>query len=307
MIEPLHDIVCHWGVDPTSMKPLLLHPDVTEVKAEGKTFYLKRREYSSIENRMEELYLTSYLMSHHLNVESPIITSSQLPYVKEGEHVYSLYEALEGKPMKGFSIVSLTNAGAYLKTLHPILKDYRCHYEAKVWEIERHVREWVKELGSESIGRRGQGLLSRVKGWGPPYECLPHQFVHSDYNPGNILMKGGVVSGIIDFERIRKAPRITDIGYFLAGMLKAVPEEKKDDSLKWILAFMKGYERRDPLTAVERRILPSVVILFLLQYAFFTYHQGYSEAGSSCMDFTEGLFASADFHGVFQYENEKLE
>lgn len=120
-------------------------------------------------------------------------------------------------------------------------------------------------------------------------------------------MKGGVVSGIIDFERIRTAPRITDIGYFLAGMLKAVPEEKKDDSLMWILAFMKGYERRDPLTAIERRILPSVVILFLLQYAFFTYHQGYSEAGTSCMDFTEGLFASADFHGVFQYEKEKLE
>ena len=69
------------------MKTLLLSSDVTEVKAEGKTFYLKRRVYSSIENRMEELYLTSYLMSHHLNVESPILTFSQLPYVKKGEQI----------------------------------------------------------------------------------------------------------------------------------------------------------------------------------------------------------------------------
>ncbi|MEI2663682.1 phosphotransferase enzyme family protein [Rossellomorea sp. LJF3] len=307
MIEPLQDIISHWGMDPTSMKTLLLHPYVTEVKAEGKTFYLKRRVDSSIENRMEELYLTSYLMSHHLNVESPILTSSQLPYVKEGEQIYSLYEALEGAPLTDFSTDSLTNAGAYLATLHLILKEYRCHYEAKGWEIERHVREWVKELGSESIGRRGQGILSRMKGWGSVYECLPHQFVHSDYNPGNILMKGWEVSGLIDFERIRTAPRITDIGYFLAGMLKAVQVEKKDHSINWILAFMKGYERHDLLTEGEKRILPSIVILFLLQYAFFTYYKGYSEAGTSCMGFIEELFASAQFHGVFQYEKEKLE
>lgn len=307
MIEPLQDIVRHWGMDPISYKTLLLHPNVTEVKAEGKTFYLKRRVYSSLENRMEELYLTAYLMSHHLNVESPILTSSHLPYVKEGEQFYSLYEALEGMPLKEWSADSLTNAGAYLATLHLILKDYRCHYETKGWEIERHVTEWVKELETESIGIRGQVILSKMKGWEHPYRCLPHQFVHSDYNSGNILMEGGEVCGIIDFERIRTAPRITDIGYFLAGMLKALPIEKKDDSMKWILAFMKGYERHAPLTAGEKRILPSIVILFLLQYAFLTYHQGYSEAGTSCMDFIEELFAYPYFHGVFQYEKEKLE
>lgn len=113
-------------------------------------------------------------------------------------------------------------------------------------------------------------------------------------------MQGGEVSGIIDFERIRTAPRITDIGYFLAGMLKMVPEEKKDHSINWILAFMKGYESQDPLTAGEKRIVPSLVILFLLQYAFFYFQQGHPEAGSSCMDFIEKLIGSVHFHGVFQ-------
>ncbi|KPL61582.1 phosphotransferase enzyme family protein [Rossellomorea vietnamensis] len=307
MIEPLEDIVRHWGVEPTSMKTLPLHPNVTKVKGEGKTFYLKRREYSSFENRMEELYLTSYIISYGLNVESPILTSSQLPYVKEGEQIYSFYEALEGTPLKKFSIESLTDAGKYLATLHLILKEYQSHNEVKGWEIERHVREWMNELDSESIGRRGQGILSKMKWRGTIYEDLPHQIVHSDYNPGNILMQGGKVSGIIDFERIRSAPRIADIGYFLAGMLKGIPAEKKDHSIEWIMAFMKGYESHDFLTSGEKRMLPSIVTLFLLQYAFFYFQQGYSEVGSSCLDFIEELIESAHFHGVFQYEKEKLE
>ncbi|MCR8849549.1 phosphotransferase [Rossellomorea sp. SC111] len=307
MIEPLQDIMRQWGMEPASMETLLLHPNVTKVKAEGKTFYLKRREYSSIENRMEELYLTSYLINNHLKVETPILTSSHLPYVKEGEQLYSFYEALEGMPLKEFSIDSLTKAGTNLSTLHLILKEYQCHNEVKGWEIERHVREWVNELNSESIGRRGQVILSKMRGWGTSFECLPHQIVHSDYNPGNILMQGGEVSGIIDFERILTAPRITDIGYFLAGMLKRIPAEKKDHSIKGIRFFIQGYGKHEPLTAGERRMLPAIVILFLLQHAFFYFQQGYSEASSSCMDFIEEMIESAYFHEVFQYEKEKLE
>jgi Ser/Thr protein kinase RdoA (MazF antagonist) len=302
MIETLQEIVTHWGINPTFMKTLRLHPNVTKVKAEGKIFYLKRREYYSIGNRMEELYLTSYLLSNRMKVESPMLTTAQCPYVKEGKRIYSIYKALEGTPLNKYSITSLTNAGTYLSKLHLLLKEYRCHNEVKGWEIERHVREWVKELDSTSIGRRGRGILSRMKGWMTLYERLPHQLVHSDFNPGNILMKGEKVSGIIDFERIRTAPRITDIGYFLAGMFKTVPEESRAQSIKYIRAFMEGYERNSPLTSGEKRLLPEVVILFLLQYAFLYVQQGFSEVGSAWMHFIDGLIESSHFQRVFQNE-----
>jgi Ser/Thr protein kinase RdoA (MazF antagonist) len=302
MIEPLRYIVRHWGMNPEFMETLRHHPNVTKVKGEGKNFYLKRRKYSSVENQMEEHYLTSYLLSNRMKVECPLLTSSRRPYVKEGNQLYSLYEALEGTPLKNDSITSLTNAGAYLSTLHLFLKKYRCHNEVKGWEIEKHVREWVDKLDSTTIGKRGQRILSRMKRSRTSFESLPSQLVHSDYNPGNILIKEGEVSGIIDFERIRTAPRITDIGYFLAGILKVVPEGRRDHSIKWIKSFMKGYERYGHLSFEEQRLLPAVVNLFLLQHAFLFFHHGYSEAASACIFFIDDLTESSHFQLIFQNE-----
>ncbi|MCA1059676.1 phosphotransferase [Rossellomorea aquimaris] len=298
MIEPLRGILRHWDVDPTFIEPLGPHPNVARVKEGMKVYYLKKREDLSIEKRWEEFYLTSYLLENRHCVESPLLTSSGYPFVKEGEQIYSLYKALEGRSLKIYSMTALANAGAYLSDIHLLFEGYRSQQEVVDWDIERHVKEWMSVLGNTSIGKRGAGLLSRIEGWKSYYTQLPHQIVHSDFHSGNILMKGEEIIGVIDFARIRTAPRITDIAYFLAGLLKNSANKKRYDSIRCIQVFLDGYESNTSLTTTENRLLPSIIILFLLQYAFLYSHQGYSEAGSSCMLFIEELINSDYFQGL---------
>ncbi|PFA69468.1 hypothetical protein CN378_03560 [Bacillus sp. AFS015802] len=308
MIEPLRDLLRNWNVDPSFTHTLHLHPNVTMVEASRQTFYLKKREHSKVGNLMEELYVTSYLLENGLLVESPLLSSwSNQPFVQEGEHLYSLYEALEGFPLQEYSLSSLTNAGAYLSSLHELLDKYHCQNDIAVWDIERHIREWVLEFDHTQLGTWGRGVLDRVEGWETIYTCLPQQLVHSDCNAGNIMMKEEEVVGIIDFERMRIAPRVADIGYFLAGMLKNKIKEDREHSFRCINGFLRGYERSGPLSSEEKQLLPSMVLIFLLQYAFHHLQNGDSEVGSACLPFIDELIDSADFDRVFQNEKEMLE
>lgn len=283
MIGPLLEILRQWNVDPTDMKTLRLYPNVMKVKDEMRTFYLKRRADASIESCMEEYHLTSYLLNNRFHVESPVLTSSERPFVKKGDQIYSLYEELEGTPLTHCSITSFGSAGANLSTLHLLLKEYRSHYEIQAWDIARHVKEWVKEFASTQIGKRGKDLLSRMEGWESYYDRLPVQLVHSDYHRGNILMRGKDVSGIIDFARIRTAPCVTDIAYFLASFLKDMEKVDRENYFRFKQSFVGGYEVERHLTSLEQRILPIVIILFLLQYAFLYDQKGYAEKGLSCI------------------------
>ncbi|WP_226677319.1 phosphotransferase enzyme family protein [Rossellomorea aquimaris] len=289
MIAPHWDILRQWDVNATDVKTLHLHPHVMKVMDGKRTYYLKKREDSSIENCLEEYHLSSYLLNNGLHVETPILTSSQRPFVKDGKQIYSLYEELEGTPLTECSITSFGSAGANLSTLHLLLKEYRSTYEIRAWDIARHVKEWMSELETTPIGKRGKDLLSRMEGWESYYDRLPVQLVHSDYHRGNILMKGNDVSGIIDFARIRTAPRITDIAYFLAGLLKDNEKVDRENYFRSKQLFVGGYGVERHLTGLEKRMLPIVIILFLLQYAFLYDQKGYAEKGLFCVSLIDEI------------------
>lgn len=300
MIEPIRVILSNWNVNPTFIETLNLHPNVTKVNARGETFYLKKRGDPSIENRLEEYYLTSFLLENRNNVESPLLTRSHQPFIKEGQHFYSLYEALDGAPLHEYSVCSLINAGEYLSNLHLTLENYFPHNEITCWNIEEHIRQWMDELGSTPVGRWGRGILSILDGWTILYNQIPHQLVHSDCNPGNILIKEEVVTGIIDFERIRMAPRIADIGYFIAGMLKDMVKVDREVTFDYINVFLRGYDQRGALADEEKEVLSLLVLIFLLQYTFYYDQRGYSEIVSSFIPFIDDLAVSKKYDQAFK-------
>jgi Ser/Thr protein kinase RdoA (MazF antagonist) len=300
MIEPLHDVLLNWKVHPSSIETVESHPNVYKVKSRKKTFYLKKRLNSSVEKRIEELLLTSFLLEKGLPVERPLLTVSQHPYVQQHQAFYSLYQALEGLPVQVYSLTSLEGVGTYLSQLHSRLKQYVCKNEVEEWKVETHLREWIGGKGSKMIERWGEGFLGRLNEWSYSYSKLPHQFVHSDCHPRNILMKEGRVTGVIDFERIRKAPRIADVCYFLAGTLKDQVKQTGDEQFERIHAFMGGYQSEGTLTQEEKELMPFLVIIFLLQYTFFYNQKGYSHLVSAYIPFINRLVNSSDYQLAFQ-------
>jgi Ser/Thr protein kinase RdoA (MazF antagonist) len=302
MIEPLHDLLLNWKVPPSCIETVGNQPNVYKVKSPEKTFYLKKRLNSSVEKRIEELLLTSFLFGNGLIVERPLLTVSHQPYVRHHQVFYSLYQALEGIPVQVYSLTSLRMVGTYLSKLHGRLKQYVCKYEVEEWKIETHLREWIGGQDSTRIERWGEGFLGKLNEWSFSYSKLPHQLVHSDCHPRNILMKEERVTGVIDFERIRKAPRIADIGYFIAGMLKdqVMEGEDEDEHAECIHAFMEAYQSEGPLTQEEKELMPFLVIIFLLQYTFFYNQRGYSHAVSTYISFINRLVNSGVYEQAFQ-------
>lgn len=300
MIQPLHDLLLNWKVPPSSIETVGNHHNVYKVKSREKTFYLKKRLNSSVEKRIEELLLTSFLLENGLPVERPLLTVSHQPYVRQHQVFYSLYQALKGVPVQVYSLTSLKMVGTYLSQLHGSLKQYVCKFEVEEWKVETHLREWISVQDSTLIERWGEGFLGRLNDWSFSYSKLPHQLVHSDCHPRNILVKEERVTGIIDFERIRKAPRIADVCYFLAGMLKDKVKQGEDEQIECIHAFMEGYQSDGTLTQEEKELMPFLVIIFLLQYTFFYNQKGYSHVVSTYIPFINRLVNSGDYERVFQ-------
>ncbi|NMH69630.1 phosphotransferase [Bacillus sp. RO3] len=300
MIEPLREILLNWKVNPSSIEEVTLHPNVYRVKSGSQTFYLKNRKHSTVRKRMEEYRITSFLFKGGLKVEVPVLTQSFLPYVHHREEFHSLYQALEGNPLRSYSLPSLMNVGEYMSHLHQGLSGDMNLPPMEEWRIDTQLREWICSQDGSTIGKWGRGFLGRLEEWSACYRQLPQGIVHSDCHPRNILMKSEKVTGMIDFERIRKAPRIADVGYFLSGVLKDLLQEGDGEYATYIRAFLKGYDSMGVLAPREKKLLPFLVIIFLLNYTFYYHQKGYSDVVSVYIPFIDHLFYMNEFDEVFQ-------
>ncbi len=78
----------------------------------------------------------------------------------------------------------------------------------------------------------------------PDLTNLPSQVIHGDYHPGNLLVSGEQLVGVLDFGDVLHTARVVD----LAIALNYLPAGEWD-------AFTAGFESVVPLTAAEREAL----------------------------------------------------
>jgi Ser/Thr protein kinase RdoA (MazF antagonist) len=82
------------------------------------------------------------------------------------------------------------------------------------------------------------------------------QTTHRDFHGRNIIFKGEKITGIIDFDGIRKAPRVLDIAISILNTdyPKHGWNKKKQE------IFLKAYEKISPLTKKEKKLIPILLI-----------------------------------------------
>lgn len=113
------------------------------------------------------------------------------------------------------------------------------------------------------------------------YVALPRQIVHSDYDPGNVLVEGAHVAAILDFEFARPDLRVAD----LAAPLTWWPARFLSTGREWevIAAFGRGYASVLPLTPAELDAIPALLRLRAISsllHRLTRYQQGLSDAAS---------------------------
>lgn len=108
---------------------------------------------------------------------------------------------------------------------------------------------------SAGTAKRILALMEAVAEQAPVvYDSLPHQLIHSDYDPSNVLMDGSHVTGILDFEFSTVDPRVAELGAPLMWWPIAV----FGTGAEWpiINSFGCGYVSVLPLAPEEIAALP---------------------------------------------------
>jgi len=90
----------------------------------------------------------------------------------------------------------------------------------------------------------------------PRLHAMPHQFIHNDFNPKNVLVSiddPERVSGIIDFGDAMRAPRVIDLGVAIARQVT------QDDPVTEGCEILAAYHGEAPLLADEIDLLIGIV------------------------------------------------
>lgn len=88
------------------------------------------------------------------------------------------------------------------------------------------------------------------------YAALPQQLCHEDAGPGNLLIEGDRVTGILDFEFLARDLRVMDVTVALAWW----PVDVLESGAEWsiIAAVARGYTRALRLTRAEIAAIPTL-------------------------------------------------
>jgi homoserine kinase type II len=116
----------------------------------------------------------------------------------------------------------------------------------------------VTDLGQlESVvGRSGRDMVERAaETAGAIYASLPTQLIHGDFSFGNVLVSGGRVRGIVDFEYVGRNVRAMELA---SGLSSAIARESREALWRPIL---NGYLRTLRLDVTEIAALPALAIL----------------------------------------------
>jgi len=112
------------------------------------------------------------------------------------------------------------------------------------------------------------------------FSTYPSCVVHGDWHPGNTLYKDGEIIAVIDFDSLRKSPRITDIAN---GVLQfSIRMGDAEDVDRWpetfrghtIRSMVQSYNQFStiPLSDAERSIIPSLMVEALIAESIIPIH-----------------------------------
>lgn len=254
----------HYGFEPLALESLETERDDTfRVTAAEGDFVLKiAHPGDDPELIAMQSAAMAHVASHGLPVQR-VLTSlrgERQPIV--GGRVTRLLTWIDGELLL-FAEPSgdeLRVCGATLARLASALRDFDppAAHRTFAWDLQR-----FGELSGMHHPASVGAVFDRMAGI--TFDGLPHQVIHNDFHPGNILVDGGAdgpgyIVGILDFGDMLYSARIVDIAVSLAYL---VPET--GESWKPILPFIEGYESVTALLPEEKALLPRLVAARLAQ------------------------------------------
>lgn len=204
--------------------------------------------------------------------------------------IYELFEYVPGTPYDR-SLEATFDAGRVLAVFHELIADFesdwepsrRGYHDANI--VRNHLNGIPASVGKDDsvVGKESE-LLATVTALYDAYEAAaervnaagfhdwPHQIVHSDWHPGNMLFLDGRVEAVIDYDSLHLLPAITDVAN---GALQFSIIGGPEDPRQWpaeldeerFRHFLRGYETQGAIAPEQASLLPVLMIEALISEA----------------------------------------
>jgi len=256
-----------WGIDPSSTLVPLERGESNltfRVAASDAAYVLRIHGDPAVEPvRFEHdllLALAAVELPFATPVPVPLMDGGTIVVVDTGHgpHAAALFRWIPGQNPDDADVTGIALSGGALARLDLALATVRTTLPAPVFEGDMtRVHPAVTDLASlhELDGVARQYVERSADLARSTYPTLPRQLVHGDFALGNVLLQGGCVSGILDFEFAGEDVRAME----LANALTLVLSKSTAEAL-W-RPFVGAYLRRLPLNDAELAAVPDLLTL----------------------------------------------
>jgi len=219
--------------------------------------------------------------------------------------VYSLYPRLPGKVVPehyaGDARGRASDFGRAIGLLHTGLRELDGATGFPEMALVPNIDGWAMPRIRKGRATVDAGALERI--WRearselePVHRELPRQLIHRDPHPSNMLFSAGRLTGWVDFELVRRGPRLFDLCYCASSLLVHGFEDRVK-AQAWpalLCALVQGYEEFFPLAAPERRAVYGVFVAIELIFVAFWLDRGNEDLARHCERLLYWLEAHSD-------------
>jgi Ser/Thr protein kinase RdoA (MazF antagonist) len=202
---------------------------VWEVTSEGGRSYLLKRlpEHPPGVGPVEEYRVSLHLQANGVPVAVPLVTDSGHISTSHEGHSYTLVPRLPADRHDRFGAAGTHAAiGSAIAGLHAALKTYPGPIHSFTHDLVPEFRISLAALPADLVDDTIAPLQVQILA---AISDLPGQRIHGDCNPGNVLLVGGEVTGLIDLDHLPLGPRVYDVAYFMVWRLQDLLDENLAD------------------------------------------------------------------------------
>jgi homoserine kinase type II len=253
---------------------------VLRVESPGADYVLRvYANHADLERLRFEHAVLSRLQAAHLPfaVPAPLLTSTGEYYARaateSGEALATLTSLIPGQPPRRDDLQQARAAGAAVALLDTALGQVEPAVAGQgvSWRSFgdlAHCHPLVPDPASaladlrvppdarRRLVARYEWLMARIPGL---YADLPQQLSHEDTDPGNLLMEGSLVTGVLDFEFCSRDLRAMDLTVALSWW--PVAQFGTGDEWPIIQALAQGYAVHQRLDEAEIEATPLLFVL----------------------------------------------
>lgn len=167
---------------------------------------------------------------------------------------------LEGDPLRASGLARPRDVGAVVGGVQAALTGFFHPMAGRriAWDVRRagELNAMVHTVDDDATVKLVTTTLDRETPRLAQLIALPAHVIHNDLNPDNLLVRDGMIDGVIDFGDMVHAPLVVDIAVAAAYQLGT------DGAIEEVVA---GYQRHRVLSREERSLLVGLVALRLCQ------------------------------------------